>query len=86
MSTFIKVFAFPVWGSYRIGKNSWDNRKTGNLDNVSKREFNELLAARDKLKSEFGLMDRTKITSTPKGKVAYENYQTLKKLIAEVRA
>ena len=86
VSTFIKVFAFPVWGSYRIGKNSWDNRKTGNLDNVSKREFNELLAARDKLKSEFGLMDRTKITSTPKGKVAYENYQTLKKLIAEVRA
>ena len=78
--------AFPTTASYRIGKNSWDNRKTGNLDNVSKREFNELLAARDKLKSEFGLMDRTKIASTPKGKVAYENYQTLKKLIAEVRA
>lgn len=86
MSKLIAVLAFPTTASYRIGKNSWDNRKTGNLDNVSKREFNELLAARDKLKSEFGLMDRTKIASTPKGKVAYENYQTLKKLIAEVRA
>ena len=31
-------------------------------------------------------MDRTKITSTPEGRAAYENYQILKKLIAEVRA
>lgn len=53
---------------------------------MSKKELNELLAARNKLKSEFGFLDRNKYTSTPEGRVAHENYQTLNKIIAEIRA
>lgn len=86
LKTLITIFTFPAAVPYRAVKNAWDRRKTGNLDDMSKKELNELLAARNKLKSEFGLMDRTKITSTPEGRAAYENYQTVKKLIAEVRA
>lgn len=82
MSPFIKVFTVPG----RMGENLSDYRKTRHLDDASKRAYNELLAARNKLRRELGLMGRAKITPTPEGKVAYDNYQTLKKLIAEIDA
>lgn len=84
--TLIKALALPAVVPYRAVKNTWDRRKTGNLDDMSKKELDELLAARNKLKSEFGFLDRNKFTSTPEGRVAYDNYQTLNKVIAEIRA
>jgi hypothetical protein len=86
IAIFTKLFTFPAVVPYRAGKNAWDRRKTGSLDDLSKKEFNELLAARNKLKSEFEIFDRNKFTSTPEGRVAYDNYQTLNKVIAEIRA
>lgn len=86
LKTLITIFTFPAAVPYRAVKNTWDRRKTGNLDDISKKELNELLAARNKLKSEFGFLDRNKYTSTPEGRVAHENYQTLNKVIAEIRA
>lgn len=86
VKTLMGALASPVVFPYRIGKNAWDRRKTGNLDDMSKKELDELLAARNKLKSEFGILDRNKFTSTPEGRVAYDNYRTLDKVIAEIRA
>ena len=78
VSPFIKLFTVPA----RIVKNSWDKRKTGHLDSASKEEFDELLAARDKLRREYRWMGRF----TPERKVAHRKYETLKKLIAEIEA
>lgn len=56
MSKFIKVFALPVTGPIWIGRNLSDYRKTRHLDSASKEKFDELLAARDKLRGERRLM------------------------------